>query len=83
MESSLNQSIPSKNYELTNVDVGSSDTDTDSAPIVKRPILIRGDVDFLKNFPSSYANETTYYTDNRTIEVNSVEEFTFFKGLMF
>ena len=49
-----------------------SDTDTESAPIiVKRPILIRGDVEFLKNFPTtSFANESTYYsTDNRTIEV--------------
>lgn len=49
-----------------------SDTDTESAPIiVKRPILIRGDVEFLKNFPArSFANESTYYsTDNRTVEV--------------
>lgn len=62
-----------------------SDTDTESsAPpvILKRPILIRGDVEFLKSFPSataktgdaimsaSFNNESTYYSpDNRTIEV--------------
>ena len=47
------------------------DTDTDSAPVIKRPILIRGDIDFLKNFPTTFANESicTYYSENRPIEV--------------
>ena len=33
------------------------DNETESAFIIKRPILIRGDADFLKNFPCNYANE--------------------------
>jgi hypothetical protein len=58
--------------------VGQSDTETESAPIiVKRPILIRGDVEFLKNFPvtTGFNNESAYYTtDNRTIEVFQYEK---------
>lgn len=57
-----------------------SDTDTESGPIIiKRPILIRGDVEFLKNFPAvSFTNECAYYsTDNRTVEVKIFFQLSF------
>lgn len=61
---------------ILNTDTGSSDTDTDSAPVIKRPILIRGDDEFLKNFPRSFITEesiSTYYSEKQPIDVRSID----------
>jgi hypothetical protein len=61
---------------MLNTDTGSSDTDTDSAPVIKRPILIRGDDEFLKNFPRSFITEesiSTYYSEKQPIDVRSMD----------
>ncbi len=80
-DSSLNQSFPPppphiiqsqkqlQHAELAITDHGSSDTDTESVLIVKRPILIRGgDSEFIKNFTTNEPN-CNYYGANQSIEV--------------
>ena len=69
----LDSSGNSNSYPpMLHAETGSSDTDTDSAPVIKRPILIRGDNEFLKNFPRSFINEeslSTYYSERQPIDV--------------
>ena len=82
----VNSSVSNSVYQhhqqqISNADIGSSDTDTDSAPVIKRPILIRGaDEDFLKNFPRSFITEEssicTYYTETQPVDVINEAYFT-------
>ncbi len=76
----LDSSGNSNSYPpILNAETGSSDTDTDSAPVIKRPILIRGDNnEFLKNFPRSFINEeslSSYYSERQPIDVTLVYLF--------